>query len=57
MLFARGERLSEFNTSIHKAMIETAIINNWQNIYAPKPEEKIGRNSHLEERKKRFFGE
>ena len=57
MLIARGERLSDFNTDIHKAIVETAIINNWQNIYAPKPEEKIGRNSRLEEHRKIFFGE
>ena len=57
MLISRGERLSEYNTDIHKAILETAIINNWQNIYAPKPEEQIGRNSRLEEHKKIFFGE
>lgn len=57
MLLARGERLSEFNTNIHKAIVETAIINNWQNIYAPKPEEKIGRDSKLEERKKFYLGD
>ena len=57
MLLARGDRLSEFNTNIHKAIVETAIINNWQNIYAPKPEEKLGRNSQLEERKKFYLGD
>ena len=56
-LLSRGERLSEFNTSVHKAIVETAIINNWQNIYAPKPEEKMGRDSRLEEHKKIFFGD
>ena len=56
MLLARGERLSEYNLNIHKAIVETAIINNWQNIYAPKPEEKIGRDSRLEERKKFYLG-
>jgi hypothetical protein len=57
MLITRGERLSEYNTNIHKAIVETAIINNWQNIYAPKPEEKLGRNSQLEERKKFYLGD
>lgn len=56
MLIARGNRLSEFNLNIHKAIVETAIINNWQNIYAPKPEEKLGRDSKIEERKKFYFG-
>lgn len=56
MLISRGFRLSEFNPDIHKAIVETAIINNWQNIYAPKPEEKLNRNSTLEEHGKILFG-
>lgn len=56
MLIGRGFRLSEFNLNIHKSIVETAIINNWQNIYAPKPEEKINRNSTLEEHGKILFG-
>ena len=57
MLIARGERLSEFNTNIHKAIVETAIINNWQNIYAPKPEEKMRKNDTLEEHGRILFGD
>ena len=57
LLIKRGERLSEFNTNIHKAIVETAIINNWQNIYAPKPEEKKGKNEVLEEHGRILFGE
>lgn len=57
MLISRGERLSNFELSVHRAIVETAIINNWMNLYAPKPEEMIGRNSRLEEHKKIFFGE
>lgn len=57
MLIARGYRLSEFNPNIHKGIVETAIINNWQNIYAPKPEEKMNRNSVLEGHGKILFGE
>lgn len=57
MLIARGYRLSEFNPSIHKSIVETAIINNWLNIYAPKPEEKVSRNSKLEEHGKILFGD
>lgn len=56
MLIARGFRLSEYNPDIHKSIVETAIINNWQNIYAPKPEEKLNRNSTLEEHGKILFG-
>ena len=57
MLISRGYRLSEFNPNIHKGIVETAIINNWQNIYAPKPEEKINRNSLLEKHGKILFGD
>ena len=57
MLIARGYRLSEYNPNIHKSIVETAIINNWLNIYAPKPEEKMNRNSMLEEHGKILFGD
>ena len=57
MLIARGFRLSEFNPSVHKSIVETAIINNWLNIYAPKPEEKVSRNSVLEGHGKILFGD
>lgn len=57
MLIARGYRLSEFNPGVHKSIVETAIINNWLNIYAPKSEEKLSRNSKLEEHGKILFGD
>ena len=57
MLISRGFRLSEYNPNIHKGIVETAIINNWQNIYAPKPEEKMNRNSKLEEHGRILFGD
>ena len=57
MLIARGFRLSEYNPNVHKGIIETAIINNWQNIYAPKPEEKMNRSSKLEEHGRILFGD
>lgn len=52
MLIIRCERLSEFNVGVQKALLETAIINNWRNVYSPRAEEKIGRNQQLEELKK-----
>jgi hypothetical protein len=52
MLITRCERLSDFNIGIQKALLETAIINNWRNVYTPRAEEKIGRNQQLEELKK-----
>lgn len=57
MLIARGYRLSDNDISIHRAIVETAIINNWMNLYEPKAEEKIGRNGYLEERKRYYLGD
>lgn len=57
MLINRCERLSEFNVSVQKALLETAIINNWRNVYAPRDEEKLGRNEFLESRKRFYLGD
>ena len=52
MLIDRCDRLSNFDNAVKKALLETAIINNWRNVYTPKDEERIGRNGKLEELKK-----
>jgi predicted transcriptional regulator len=57
MLIARGYRLSDSDMAIHRAIVETAIINNWMNLYEPRAEEKIGRNGYLEERKRFYLGD
>ena len=57
MLIVRGFRLSDSNMAIHRAIVETAIINNWLNLYAPREEEKLGRNGYLEERKRYYLGD
>ena len=57
MLIARCERLSDFDTSIQRAMIETALIQGWKNVFKPKPEEQMGRNALAEEHKKILFGD
>lgn len=57
MLIARGNRLSELDLAVHRAIVETAIINNWKSLYAPRDEEKVGRNGYLEERKKYYLGD
>ena len=59
MLVNRCERLGEYNLNIQKAILETAIINNWHNVYAPRDEERLNKNSNAiaEEHKKIFFGE
>lgn len=36
MLINRCERLSDFNIEMQKILLETAIINNWKNVYSPK---------------------
>lgn len=35
MLIQRNERLSNLNLEVQKILLETAIINNWKNIYSP----------------------
>lgn len=57
MLMARCERLSDFDIPIQRAMIETALIQGWKNVFKPKPEELVGRNSVAEEHKKILFGD
>lgn len=39
MLIDRCERLSNFNIRVQRLLLETAIINNWKNVYLPNPEE------------------
>ena len=35
MLIDRVDRLSGFNLEVQKQLLETAIINNWKNVYSP----------------------
>ena len=57
MLIVRGFRLSDSDMAVHRAIVETAIINNWMNLYEPRAEEKLGRNGYLEERKRFYLGD
>ena len=57
MLIARGYRLSDSNMAVHRAIVETAIINQWMNLYSPREEEQLGRNGYLEERKRFYLGD
>lgn len=57
MLIKRCERLSEYNTATQKAMVETALIQGWKNVFSPKPEEIKGVNEVLEEHGKILFGD
>ena len=38
-LVDRCERLSKSNIKVQKILLETAIINNWKNVYLPREEE------------------
>jgi hypothetical protein len=50
-LVERARRLSNNNTDVEKIILETAIINNWKNIYLPREEEII----HAKQEKVRAF--
>lgn len=56
MLIKRCERLSNFDVSVQLAMVETALIQGWKNVFAPKPEELRGANPVAEEHAKILFG-
>lgn len=56
MLIKRCERLSGYDTSIQKAMVETSLIQGWKNVFSPKDEERAGINTVAEEHAKIFFG-
>ena len=47
MLIARCERLSEYNISMQKTMLENACIHQWKSVYPPAVDDK-GRNSVLD---------
>jgi hypothetical protein len=57
MLIKRCERLSNFDVSVQLAMVETALIQGWKNVFAPKPEELRGVNKVAEEHAKILFGD
>ena len=52
-LIDRGERLSNGDIELQKAMVEAAIINNWKNIYLPN--EQDANNNNTLASKKRFY--
>lgn len=57
MLIKRCERLSGFDIATQRAMVETALIQGWRNVFSPKDEERRGTNPVAEEHAKIFFGE
>ena len=57
MLIDRVDRLSQFDTPTAKRLLETAIINNWKNVYLPNPEEEEEINPTLTELKRFYKGD
>jgi hypothetical protein len=55
-LIERNNRLSKNNIRVQKVILETAIINSWKNIYAPKEEEVQGIHKDATTELKNFYG-
>ena len=55
-LVERAKRLSKHNVRVEKILLETAIINNWKNIYLPREEELQAVNNDVKEDLKSLFG-
>lgn len=56
MIIQRCERLSNFNIRIQKLLLETAIINNWKNVYAPNEKEIENMNKAALQELREFYG-
>lgn len=55
-LIARAKRLSKENVMVEKVLIETAIINNWKNIYPPREQEINMMSEDLRNTMASYFG-
>lgn len=55
-LVERTERLSKGNVRIQKLLLETAIINNWKNVYLPREQELEAVSNDVREELKSLFG-
>jgi hypothetical protein len=55
-LVDRAKRLSKNNIRIEKLLLETALINNWKNVYLPREEEVEAVNSEVAQDLKALFG-
>lgn len=56
MLIDRCERLSKNNIKVQKLLLETAIINNWKNVYLPNEAEVAAANNETIEDFKSYLG-
>lgn len=55
-LIARAKRLSKDNIRIEKVLLETAIINNWKNVYPPRESELARLNEDMRDEMRDLFG-
>lgn len=55
-LISRAKRLSNNNIRIEKVLLETAIINNWKNVYPPRESELSRLNTDLQNEMRDLFG-
>ena len=55
-LIDRCNRLSKDNVRVQKILLETAIINNWKNVYLPREEELEAANNDTVQELKALFG-
>ena len=55
-LIERAKRLSKNNVRVEKLLLETAIINNWKNIYLPREDELHAVTEEVKEDLKHLFG-
>ena len=56
MLIERCERISKNNIKVQKLLLESAIINNWKNVYTPKEAELQAVNKEVVEDLRQMFG-
>ncbi len=55
-LIDRAKRLSKDNMRIEKVLLETAIINNWKNVYPPRESELARLNEDMRDEMRNLFG-
>ena len=55
-LITRAKRLSNDNIRIEKVLLESAIINNWKNVYPPRESELARLNDDLKDEMRSLFG-
>ena len=55
-LIDRAKRLSNNNIRIEKVLLETAIINNWKNVYPPRESELARLNEDIRNELRDMFG-